>query len=192
MTFQLSGRGIRLVLAADAPRAAGEGKYVVLTRKIDVERLTFVSPKPFDAVVSTVEQSIGHPDIAEIGRAASDSTPFSEFERLVNRGASASGLMLFMKLDVGAVLSKESGLSWPRAARFLIGNPLIMKEMARHVPEAASYAPITLLVDERSDGVHLGYDKVASFLASYGNAKALAVARDLDGKIETLMRAAAE
>ena len=162
------------------------------TRKINIERLTLVSSKPFDAVISVVEQSIGRPDIAEIGRAASDSTSFSEFERMVSRGTSALGLMLFMKLDVGAVLRKESGLSSPRAARFLIGNPLIMKEMAKHVPEAASYAPITLLVDERSDGVHLGYDKVASFLAPYGNAKALAVARDLDDKIEKLMRAAAE
>jgi hypothetical protein len=76
----------------------------MLTRKIDMERLTFVSSKPFDAVVSAVEQSIGHPNIAEIGRAASDSTAFSEFERLVNRGVSALKLMLFMKLDVGAVL----------------------------------------------------------------------------------------
>jgi hypothetical protein len=42
------------------------------------------------------------------------------------------------------------------------------------------------LVDERSDDVHLGYDKVAGFLAAYGNAKALAVARDLDGKIGKL------
>ncbi len=66
------------------------------------------------------------------------------------------GLMLFMKLDVGEVLRKESGLARPKAQRFLIGNPLIMKEMARHVPEAASYAPITLLVDERSEGVYLG------------------------------------
>jgi hypothetical protein len=31
--------------------------------------------------------------------------------------------MPFMKLDVRAVLRKESGLSPPRAARFLIGNP---------------------------------------------------------------------
>jgi len=36
-----------------------------------------------------------------------------------------------------------------RRKRFLIGYPLIMKEMAKHVPDAASYAPITLLVDER-------------------------------------------
>jgi hypothetical protein len=63
--------------------------------------------------------------------------------------------------------------------------------MAKHVPEAASYAPVTVLVDERPDGVHLGYDKMASLLAPYGNAEALAVARELDAKIEKLMRNAA-
>jgi hypothetical protein len=30
-----------------------------------------------------------------------------------------------------------------------------MKEMAKHVPDAGSYAPVTILVDEREDGVHL-------------------------------------
>ena len=54
-----------------------------------------------------------------------------------------------------------------------------------------AYAPVTVLVDERSDGVHLGYDKMASLLAPYGNAEALAVARELDVKIEKLMRDAA-
>jgi hypothetical protein len=72
---------------------------------------------------------------------------------LVKWSVSPLGLMLFMKLDVGEVLRKESGLARPKAQRFLIGNPLIMKEMARHVPEAASYAQNTLLVDERSEGV---------------------------------------
>jgi len=66
-----------------------------------------------------------------------------------------------------------------------------MKDMAKHVPEAASYAPVTVLVDERSDAVHLGYDKMASLLAPYGNAEALGVARELDAKIEKLMRDAA-
>ena len=33
------------------------------------------------------------------------------------------------------------------------GNPIIMKEMARIVPDAAAYAPVTILVDERADGV---------------------------------------
>ena len=36
--------------------------------------------------------------------------------------------------------------------------------MAKHVPDAGSYAPVTVLVDERADGVHLSYDKMASLL----------------------------
>ena len=99
--------------------------------------------------------------------------------------------MLFMRLDHGAVLRKETGRDTPRIIRFVIGNPLIMMEMAKHVPDAGSYAPVTVLVDERPDGVHLSYDRMASFLAAYGNRDALRVAEDLDNKVETLLREAA-
>jgi len=75
--------------------------------------------------------------------------------------------------------------------RFVIGNPLIMREIAKHVPDAGSYAPVTILVDEQPDGVHLTYDKMASLLAPYQNAEALAVARNLDSKMETLLRSSA-
>src|SRR3989442_12294602 len=73
-----------------------------------------------------------------------------------------------------------------RIIRLVIGNPLIMKEMAKHVPDAGSYAPVTVLVDERPDGVHLSYDRMASLLAPYENLDALEVARNLDMKVEDL------
>ena len=60
------------------------------------------------------------------------------------------------------------------------------------LPDAGSYAPVTVLVDERPDGVHLSYDRMSSLLAPYGNQDALAVARDLDSKIETLLQESAE
>jgi hypothetical protein len=63
--------------------------------------------------------------------------------------------------------------------------------MAKHVPDAGSYAPVTVLVDERADGVHLSYDRMVSFLAPYNNSEALKVARDLDEKVEALLSAAA-
>jgi hypothetical protein len=63
-----------------------------------------------------------------------------------------------------------------------------MKEMAKHVPDAGSYAPVTILVDERPEGVRLSYDRMASLIAAYENAEALTVARDLDSKIEKLLR----
>ncbi len=79
------------------------------------------------------------------------------------------------------------GRDKPRMVRLIMGNPLIMQQMARQVPDAGSYAPVTVLVDERSDGVHISYDRMASLLASYGSPDALAVARDLDKKVETLL-----
>jgi hypothetical protein len=66
-----------------------------------------------------------------------------------------------------------------------------MKEMAKRVPDAGSYAPVTVLVDERADGVHISYDRMASLLAPYGNRDALKVARDLDAKVERLLQQAA-
>jgi uncharacterized protein (DUF302 family) len=99
--------------------------------------------------------------------------------------------MDFARFDIGEVLRKESGADSPRILRLVIGNPLIMKQMAVHVPDAASYAPVTVLIDERADGVHVSYDRMAGYLAPYGNAEALKVAQELDAKIEALLSAAA-
>jgi len=66
-----------------------------------------------------------------------------------------------------------------------------MREMAKHVPDAGSYAPVTVLVDERADGVHLSYDRMTSLLAPYENPAALKVARELDAKVEALLASAA-
>ncbi len=160
-------------------------------RKIEIERLTITSSRPFEAVVAALEAAIGHPDMAGFMKATARARTVAELESAVQRGLGRTGLMLFIKFDLGAILRKETGLETPKIVRLVIGNPLVMKEMAKHVPDAASYAPVTVLVDERPDGVHLSYDKMGSLLAPYGNPDALAVARDLDSKIENLLRESA-
>ncbi|MGH8093418.1 MAG: hypothetical protein ACREIF_08100 [Chthoniobacterales bacterium] len=65
-----------------------------------------------------------------------------------------------------------------------------MREMVKHVPDAGSYAPVTILIDERPDVLHLSYDKMASLLAPYKNAETLKVAKDLDAKVEALIASA--
>ena len=162
-----------------------------MIRKIEIERFSLTTSKAFDEVIAGVNAAIGHPDMAEFGRSTHEARSFAELKIAVEKGLSKAGLMLFMQLDQGAVLQKETGQDTPRIIRFLIGNPLIMKEMAKHVPDAGSYAPVTVLVDERADGVHLSYDTMASLLAPYGNRDALDVARDLDSKVEDLLRNAA-
>ena len=161
-----------------------------MIRTIEVERFSLISSKPFDQVVAVLYASIGHPDMAEFGRSTHEARSFAELKSAVEKGLSEAGLMLFMQLDHGAILRKETGRETPKMIRFVIGNPLIMKEMVKHVPDAGSYAPVTVLVDERADGVHLSYDRMASFLAPYGNRDALEVARNLDKKIEDLLRQA--
>jgi uncharacterized protein (DUF302 family) len=163
-----------------------------MTRKIEIERFSLTTSKQFDEVLAGVNAAIGHPDMAEFGRSTHEARSFAELKGAVEKGLSNIGLMLFMQLDHGAVLRKETGREAPKMIRFILGNPLIMKEMVKHVPDAGSYAPVTVLVDERADGVHLSYDRMASFLAPYGNREALEVARDLDRKVEDLLRQAAD
>jgi uncharacterized protein (DUF302 family) len=162
-----------------------------MIKKIEIERFSVTSSKPFDQVVAALDDAIGHPDMAEFARSTREARSFAELKGAVEKGLSEGGLMLFMQLDHGAVVRKETGRDTPRIIRYVIGNPLIMMEMAKHVPDAGSYAPVTVLVDERPDGVHLSYDRMASFLATYGNRDALRVAEDLDNKVETLLREAA-
>ena len=162
-----------------------------MIRKIEIERFSLTSSKQFDEVIAGVNAAIGQPNMAEFGRLTHEARSFAELKSAVEKGLSEAGLMLFMQLDHGAVVRKETGRETPKMIRFIIGNPLIIKEMAKHVPDAGSYAPVTVLVDERADGVHLSYDRMASFLAPYGNSAALEVARNLDKKIENILRQAA-
>src|SRR5712664_4134429 len=162
-----------------------------MIKKIEIERFSLTSSKPFDQIVATLNAAIGHPDMAEFVRSTHEARSFAELKSAVEKGLSKAGLMLFMQLDQGAVVRKETDGETPRIVRLLIGNPLIMKEMAKHVPDAGSYAPVTVLVDERADGVHLSYDRMASLLAPYGNSDALNVAHGLDAKVEDRLRQAA-
>jgi hypothetical protein len=54
--------------------------------------------------------------------------------------------------------------------------------MVKHVTDAASYAPVTILVAEEANSVRLSYDTMASLIAPYGSAEALQVVRYLDKK----------
>ena len=155
--------------------------------KIEVERFSLTSSKPFDAVVTAFKSAVGQPDMAECFRETRATDSFPDLERVVRRGLGRTDLMLFAEFDLGDILRREAGSTMPRIKRFVVGNPLIMKEMVKHVPDAGSYAPVTVLIDERPDGVHVAYDKMESYLRRYGNAEALAVAQDLDAKVTTLL-----
>jgi len=107
-----------------------------MIRKIEIERFSLTTSKRFDQVIAGVNAAIGHPDMAEFGRSTHEARSFAQLKSAVEKGLSKVGLMLFMQLDHGAIMRKETGRQTPKMIRFVIGNPLIMKEMAKHVPDA--------------------------------------------------------
>jgi len=162
-----------------------------MIRKIEVERFTLNSSKPFDQVVAALNAAVGRPDMTEFWKSTHRAESDAELQNTIEKGLGRTGLMLFAEFDHGAIVRKGTGRATPRMIRFVIGNPLIMRQMVQYVPDAGSYAPVTILIDERPDGVQLSYDRMASFLAAYNNSEALKVARDLDEKVEALLSAAA-
>ncbi len=145
------------------------------TKQITIERFSVVSAKPFTEVVRAIEAQVGQPDIKQFYEAIREAEDDQELQRVVNDAVGPRDLMEFIRLDHGVVL-----------------RPLIMRQMVKYVSDAGSYAPVTILIDERADGVHLSYDRMGSLIAPYENAEALEVARSLDDKVEGLLVEAAQ
>jgi hypothetical protein len=165
------------------------------TLNITVERRVLISSRRFEDIIASINAAIGHPDMHAFWKEIAATSTYPEMEAVVRRATGPAGLMEFLRFDHGQFLRKAQSpaapVATPRIIRLVMGNPLIMMAMAKHVHDAGSYAPVTLLIDERDDGVHLSYDTMASFLGGYGNPDALKVARELDTKVEALMTAAA-
>ena len=158
---------------------------------INVERFSVTSSRSLQDVLETLKTAVGHPDMNAFQKNVRAAKTTSEMEQVIQAAIGPSGFMEFASFDHGEVVHKGRSAGMPGIVRLVIGNPLIMKQMVVHVPDAGSYAPVTILIDERPDGVHLSYDRMASFLAPYGSSEALKVAQDLDAKVEALLTTAA-
>ena len=135
---------------------------------------------------------ISQPDIGSLFRQLAASTSYEQFTSLVHQAQGSAGLMRFLELELDRALTLD-----PQAqsnagrglVRLIAGNPVTMGEMTRHVPDAGSYAPVTILVEERpGGGTRLAYDSVVSAIAIYGDPAATQVAENLDNEVLALLR----
>src|SRR5260370_7771021 len=103
-----------------------------MIRKIEIERFSLTTSKRFDEVIAGVNAAIGHPDMAEFGRSTHEARSLAELKSAIEKGLSKVGLMLFMQLDHGAIVRKETGHETPRIIPFVIGNPPILTQLSIH------------------------------------------------------------
>ncbi len=119
-------------------------------QEVKVQRFSLTTSRSFEAVVASLKAGVGRLDLAAFASASKSSGTFADLKEVINRNMGESGLMLFLEFDHGAVVRKETGIAKPKIIRLVIGKPLVMKEMAKHVPDAGSLAPVTVLVNERA------------------------------------------
>jgi hypothetical protein len=164
------------------------------TLNVVVRRHVFDTGQPFSAVLDGVFSGISQPDIARLFSELEASSSYQEFASLVEQAQGSAGLMRFLQLDLDNALSPDpKAKEWAgrRLVRLIAGNPVTMGEMTRHVADAGSYAPVTILLEETPEGgTRVAYDSVASAIAPYHDAAASEVAERLDAEVLGLLRQA--
>ena len=161
------------------------------TKQINVKRVCFVSQKPFREILEAIAGAVGHPKMDELWKKIFKARTVDEVDEIMRKVVGPSGLIEFLRFDHGGIIHKGKAGNAHGMLRLVVGNPSIMRRMAERVPDTGAYAPVTILIDERPDGTHLSYDRMTSFLETYGNGEVLVIAKELDAKVETLLASAA-
>jgi hypothetical protein len=55
-------------------------KKVMTTRRIEMERFSLISSKPFQAALAALGAAVGHPDMAEFAKAVKGARTFADLE----------------------------------------------------------------------------------------------------------------
>jgi hypothetical protein len=160
--------------------------------EVPMRRHVFDSERPFAAVLDGIFGGISQPDIEALFSKLAASTSYEQFSSLVQQAQGSIGLMRFLQLDCDSVLTLDPRApDWDgrRLVRLIAGNPVTMGQMTRHVADAGSYAPVTILIQQIPDGgTRVAYDTVASAIAPYHDAAASEVAQQLDTEVLDLLR----
>ena len=159
--------------------------------EVTMRRINIISHRSFEEVINKLTAAVGHPEMKAFHQGILTAKNGAALEAMVQEATGPDELMEFYRFDSGEVLGKWQDGKKTGLMRFLIGNPVIMRSMAKTVPDAAAYAPVTILVHQRADGVYLSYDLMESLLAPYGDEPALVIARELDIKVTRLLEKAA-
>jgi hypothetical protein len=157
-----------------------------------MRRHVFDSEQPFASVLDGIFGGISQPGIGQLFSKLAASSSYEQVSTLVRQAQGSVGLMRFLQLDLDSALTLDpQAPDWTgrRLVRLIAGNPVTLGQMTRHVADAGSYSPVTILIQEMPDGgTRVAYDTVASAIAPYHDAAASEVAQRLDTEVLGLPR----
>jgi hypothetical protein len=74
------------------------------------------------------------------------------------------------------------------ATLYLVGNPLVTRQITAHEAAGALDAPLRVALFGDAAGVHLAHEEPSTLFKSLGSAAIDELAKGLDGKIEAVAR----
>jgi hypothetical protein len=158
---------------------------------VPVRRYVFTTEKSFAAVMDGIFGGISRPDIEHVFGDLAAAGSYEEFRGIVEQAQGSAGLMQFLRLDLDRSLSVDPDAgdqSGHHLVRLIAGNPVTMGQMTRHVSDAGSSAPVTILVEGLTQGgTRIAYDSVARAVAPYDSGPASEVAMRLDAEVLGLL-----
>jgi uncharacterized protein (DUF302 family)/GNAT superfamily N-acetyltransferase len=152
--------------------------------------VTVPSSKPYEQVIRALESVLGEGNSRSFTEMVGATATWDEFVRGTEQRVGKSGFVIFAQIDHGAWMSRVPHDM--KGKLYVIGNPLIAKQMLEHVPEVGLYVPVRIYVHEDQRGTtKIDYDEVSPIFERFGNEKVNEVARELDQKLEELAKGAA-
>lgn len=144
-------------------------------------RLTYDSAASFEETRARLDERVPllEPS-ASVGLVVGGAT-WAEVEATVDRTVGPTGLVALARLDTGALLSL-SGHPLD-ATLYLVGNPVLARDLTAIAPIGALYAPFRVAVYRDATGVHIAYDQPSSVFVSLGSPAVDEIAAGLDDKI---------
>jgi uncharacterized protein (DUF302 family) len=106
---------------------------------------------------------------------------WASIEAAVEARLGPDGLVALARLDQGALLSLSGEPL--EATLYLVGNPLVARQLTRHSAAAALYAPFRVAIFSDAAGAHVSYDQPSSVFASLASPLIDQIAAQLDRKI---------
>lgn len=125
-------------------------------------------------------------DLAGVEELVLASQSWDEFQDKLESKIGSRGLMTFNVIDHGSLMSLA--FAGTKAKMYVIGNPLIARQMLEQNLEVGLYVPLRMLVYEDREGrTQITYDRPSFLLGQFQNPKILAIAQMLDGKLEEII-----
>jgi uncharacterized protein (DUF302 family) len=158
------------------------------TTHMTIEHIVVASSQPYENVIDALEARLGvAKNWGEIVRQLiTTKASWEQVTQAITEHIGTSGLTFFYKVEHSPLLSLAGKTS--RANQYTIGNPLFAIQMTRHMPEAALYAPLRLVVYEDEEGrTFIAYDSFISLLVQYQREEMSQVAQLVEQKLEALV-----